>query len=76
MLPGTVLYVYLGFVGGGLAAAAGDGAAASGTGTYLVQVLGLLATVVVTVLVTRTAKKALQEATGTAASGGSGETAG
>jgi len=76
MLPGTVLYVYLGFVGGGLAAAAGAGTAAPGAGTYLVQLLGLLATVVVTVLVTRTAKKALQEATGTAARGGSGETAG
>lgn len=64
MLPGTILYVYLGFVGGGLAAVAADSSAATGSGTYIVQVLGLIATVVVTVMVTRTARKALQEATG------------
>ncbi len=63
MLPGTILYVYLGYVGGGLAAAAGQGSPAQSTATYVVQGLGLLATIAVTVVVTRTARKALQEAT-------------
>jgi uncharacterized membrane protein YdjX (TVP38/TMEM64 family) len=61
MIPGTFLYVYLGTLGkSGLEAASGvEGA---GTVKLALQVVGLLATVAVTVLVTRTAKRALRDA--------------
>ena len=62
MLPGTLLYVYYGKLGGDVAALAG-GAHVKGYGYYAVLVLGLVATVLVTVLVTRTARKALADAT-------------
>ncbi|MGE0102771.1 MAG: TVP38/TMEM64 family protein [Blastocatellales bacterium] len=57
MLPGTFLYTYIG-------AAARDALAGGGRETVLGQVLkyvGLLATLVVVVLITRTARKALAE---------------
>jgi uncharacterized membrane protein YdjX (TVP38/TMEM64 family) len=61
MIPGAFMYVYLGTLGkSGLEAAAG----ADGTeGMKLaLQAVGLIATVLVTVLITRTARKALKEA--------------
>ena len=58
MLPGTLLYVYSGKVAGDVAAAAG-GAGDKGLGESLLLGAGLLATVVVTVIVTRIARKAL-----------------
>jgi len=59
MFPGTVLYVYLGAVGrAGLEAAAGGGAQRDPLQTAFL-VVGLLATVAATWLVTRTAKRAL-----------------
>jgi len=63
MLPGTLLYVYLGSALGNLAAvAAGD---PGGDGRRrAIFVGGLVVTVVVTVLVTRIARRALAEATG------------
>lgn len=64
MLPGTFLYVYYGKLVGDLAALAGGIGVEKGTGYYLILTLGLLATVIVTTLVTRTARKALREATG------------
>lgn len=64
MLPGTFLYVYYGKVAGDVATLAGGAAPARGPGHYLVLGLGLAATVVVTALITRTARRALQEATG------------
>jgi uncharacterized membrane protein YdjX (TVP38/TMEM64 family) len=61
MMPGTFLYVYLGTLGrSGLEAAAGRGRAE--TFRVALQVLGLLATLVVTILITRTARRALREA--------------
>ena len=64
MLPGTLLYVYLGTVGGeAAAAAAGAGMERSAAQTALL-VVGLVATLVVTTLVTRIARRALAEATG------------
>lgn len=57
MMPGTFLYVYLGF--------AGRTAAAGGSGKnpwqYVLLGAGLLATIVVSVYVTRLARKALKE---------------
>ncbi len=60
MIPGTFLYVYLGTLGrSGLEAASGGGAE---TYRLALQAVGLLATLAVTILITRTAKRALREA--------------
>ena len=64
MLPGTLLYVYYGKIAGDVAALAGGAAPEKGAGYYAVLILGLVATIVVTTLVTRTARRALKEATG------------
>jgi uncharacterized membrane protein YdjX (TVP38/TMEM64 family) len=64
MIPGTFLYVYSGKLVGDVAALAGGMAVEKGTAYYVVLALGLVATVLVTTLVTRTARRALQEATG------------
>jgi len=64
MLPGTLLYVYYGKLAGDVAALAGGAAPERGIEYYAVLVIGLIATVVVTTIVTRTARRALAEATG------------
>ena len=64
MLPGTLLYVYSGKIAGDVAAAAGGAAVDQGTGYYAVLGLGFVATLVVTILVTRIARRALREAAG------------
>ncbi len=65
MLPGTLLYVYTGSLAGDLAAAvSGAGTSPSGTGRWALLVVGLIATAAVTILVTRVARRALQEFTG------------
>lgn len=64
MLPGTLLYVYYGKLAGDVAALAGGAAPEKGAGYYAVLILGLAATIVVTTIVTRTARRALKEATG------------
>jgi len=64
MLPGTLLYVYYGKLAGDVAALAGGAAIEKDAGYYAVLLLGLVATVVVTTLVTRIARRALREATG------------
>ncbi len=58
MLPGTVLYVYFGSLGR-LAAGSGD----TSTGKIALTIVGLIATVLVTVVITKSAKKALNEKT-------------
>jgi uncharacterized membrane protein YdjX (TVP38/TMEM64 family) len=63
MLPGIVLYTYSGRLAGDVAALAAGAEVERGTGYYAVLALGLLATVVVTVLVTRRARRALAQAT-------------
>ena len=61
IIPGTFLYVYLGTVGrSGLEAAAGGEQVQ--TLRLVLQIVGLLATVVVTIYITRIATKALKEA--------------
>lgn len=54
MMPGTVMYVYLGSL-----AKAASGEKTRTTGEWVLYGVGLLATVVVTIFVTRIAKKAL-----------------
>ena len=63
MLPGTLLYVYYGKVAGDVARLAGGEGVPRGAGYYGVLGLGLAATVLVTTIVTRTARRALEEAT-------------
>ena len=62
MLPGTLLYVYYGKLAGDVAALAG-GATQRGAGYWVVLVLGLIATLGVTTIVTRIARRALKEIT-------------
>lgn len=54
MMPGTLLYTYIGFIGG----SAAEGGGTSGA-QWALRIVGLVATVAVTVLVTRMAKRAL-----------------
>jgi len=63
MLPGTLLYVYYGRVGGELAAAAGGAGRERGPAEYALLGLGLVATLAVTTIVARIARRALREAT-------------
>jgi uncharacterized membrane protein YdjX (TVP38/TMEM64 family) len=70
MFPGTLLYVYYGHVLGLAAALAGGAGHVRGAGDYALLGLGLAATIVVTTLVTRIARRALAEATGQKAYGG------
>lgn len=58
MIPGTFMYVYAGHAAGQVAAGTA-GAGPDGPGRWIFLALGLLATVAVTVLVTRTARRAL-----------------
>jgi uncharacterized membrane protein YdjX (TVP38/TMEM64 family) len=64
MIPGTFLYVYSGKLAGDVAVLAGDPAVAKGWAYYTVLALGLVATIAVTTIVTRSARRALAEATG------------
>lgn len=56
MMPGTVLYVYLGMLAG--EAATGDASAAK----WVMRIVALAATIMVTVMITRIAKRALNRA--------------
>lgn len=62
MLPGTLLYVYSGKVAGDVAALAAGAAPPRGAAHWLVLALGLAATALVTVRVTRLARRALASA--------------
>jgi uncharacterized membrane protein YdjX (TVP38/TMEM64 family) len=61
MLPGTVMYVYLGSLAGSLATLGGRGGGRT-PAQWALYVVGLLATIAVTVSVTRIARTALGEA--------------
>jgi uncharacterized membrane protein YdjX (TVP38/TMEM64 family) len=63
MLPGTLLYVYLGSAIGSIAALAAGARPERGPAQYALFAVGLAATAVVTVYVTRIARRALAEAT-------------
>ncbi|MCP4452565.1 MAG: TVP38/TMEM64 family protein [Planctomycetes bacterium] len=58
MIPGTIMYVYIGSLAGDLASLGTEGRTRT-TGEWILYGIGLLATGVVTVFVTRLAKKAL-----------------
>lgn len=61
MLPGTFLYIYYGKALGSLAAVAGGAEVERGWGHWLVLGLGLVATVLVTLFITRIARRALTQ---------------
>lgn len=61
MLPGTVMYVYLGTAGESLATVGAEGRERT-TGEWVLLVVGLAVTVIVTLFVTRVARKALAQA--------------
>lgn len=61
MLPGTFLYVYLGKGLGSLAALGADGRVETGPAGLVLLGVGLVATIAVTTLVTRAARRALAE---------------
>jgi len=68
MLPGTILYVYLGSVVGDLSKLAGGETGAGDSTQRIILFAGLGVTAVVTILVTRIARRALLRATGEGAS--------
>jgi len=63
MLPGTLLYVYSGKLAGDVAALASGATVAKGAGYYTLLGVGLVATLAVTLYVTRIARRALSQAT-------------
>lgn len=63
MLPGSFLYTYSGFLVGDVIRLAGDAGPERGPLYYAVVVIGLLATIAVTAVVTKTARQAITEAT-------------
>lgn len=67
MIPGTLLYVYSGRIAGDVAAAAGGAPAEGGSGRWVVLGLGLVATLAVTIAITRIARRAFARAVGTEA---------
>ena len=63
MLPGTLLYVYYGKVAGDVSALTSGATGEKGAGYWAILGVGLAATLVVSTLVARTARRALKEAT-------------
>ena len=61
MLPGTILYVYLGTAAKNLAQLASGKLGTAKSGQQVLFGIGLLATVAVTVYVTKIARQALRE---------------
>ncbi|MEO1209665.1 MAG: TVP38/TMEM64 family protein [Cyanobacteria bacterium J06638_20] len=64
MIPGTIMYVYLGSLAGNLATIGAGEAPSNPTITWTIRIVGFIATVAVTLYVTRVARKALQESIG------------
>ncbi len=59
MMPGTVLYVYLGVAGGAIAGTA-SGPRSKSPGEWALLIVGLIATLAVTLYITRLARRALR----------------
>ncbi|MGB3494477.1 MAG: TVP38/TMEM64 family protein [Elainellaceae cyanobacterium] len=62
MLPGTVMYVYLGSLAGNLAMLATGDRPENAAVQWAIRIIGFIATAAVTIYVTRVAQKALKEA--------------
>jgi len=61
MIPGTIMYVYIGSLAGSLARIGTEGQPTNPTVQWTIRIIGFIATVVVTVYVTRIARKALEK---------------
>lgn len=61
MIPGTLLYVYIGSLAGDLARIGADNQPGNPTAQWAIRIIGFVATVAVTVYVTRIARQALSE---------------
>ncbi len=61
MIPGTIMYVYIGSLAGNIATLGSGVRPSNPTITWAIRIIGFLATVAVTVYVTRVARKALDE---------------
>ncbi len=61
MMPGTVMYVYIGSLAGDLASIGAETAEAPSTARWTINIVAFIATVLVTVYVTKIARKALSE---------------
>jgi uncharacterized membrane protein YdjX (TVP38/TMEM64 family) len=61
MIPGTIMYVYIGSLAGNIATLGSGNQPSNPTITWTIRIIGFLATVVVTVYGTRIARQALEE---------------
>jgi uncharacterized membrane protein YdjX (TVP38/TMEM64 family) len=61
MIPGTVMYVYIGSLAGDLARIGTESQAANPVAQWIIRMIGFVATVAVTVYVTRVARQALAQ---------------
>jgi uncharacterized membrane protein YdjX (TVP38/TMEM64 family) len=61
MIPGTIMFVYIGSLAGSLALIGTDAQPTNPTLQWTIRIVGLIATIAVTVSVTRIAKQALSE---------------
>jgi uncharacterized membrane protein YdjX (TVP38/TMEM64 family) len=62
MIPGTIMYVYLGSLAGNLATIGAESPSANSLPQWILRIVGFIATIAVTLSVTKIAKKALNEA--------------
>jgi uncharacterized membrane protein YdjX (TVP38/TMEM64 family) len=61
MLPGTIMYVYIGYLAGSLATLDTTNQSPNPVFQWLIRIIGFLATVAVTVYITKIARQALAE---------------
>ena len=61
MIPGTIMYVYLGSLAGNIATIGGAEQPTNPTITWAIRIIGFIATVAVTLYVTKVARKSLDE---------------
>jgi uncharacterized membrane protein YdjX (TVP38/TMEM64 family) len=61
MIPGTIMYVYFGSLAGSIATIGTENQPTNATLQWTIRIVGFIATVAVTVYVTRVARKALQK---------------
>lgn len=61
MIPGTIMYVYIGSLAGTLATIGGESQPSNPTIQWAIRIIGFIATVAVTLYVTKVARQALDE---------------
>ncbi|MBG1265795.1 TVP38/TMEM64 family protein [Nostoc sp. WHI] len=61
MIPGTIMYVYIGSLAGNLAMIGTEAQPSNPTIQWTIRIVGFIATVAVTIYITRIAQKALEE---------------